>query len=311
MADRPPSTKPSTGQAPPPPTGRPARSATPTSGYAGPGPGRAPLDPAAFDPQRDRLAVRREEDLVVIELADHDRRNMMGLEMTAGWVRVMAAVSADPDVRAVLLTGQGSAFSSGGDTSWIGADSHEPVPVLRERMLAYYRAWLTIRDLDVPTIAAVNGPAIGAGAALALACDVRWAGSSASLSVPFLRLGMHPGMLATYLLTEVAGVAAARDLLFTGRRVGAQEMLALGLVSRVTDDESLLAEALGAGRDMAAGAPVAVRLTKQALRDGGPRDRAAATQWEGLAQAVTLASDDLAEGLAARREKRSPTFTGR
>jgi len=106
-------------------------------------------------------------------------------------------------------------------------------------------------------------------------------------------------------------VAAARDLLFTGRRVRADEMLSLGLVSRVVPDSELAAEALAGAQGVAAGAPVAVQLTKVALRDGGPKDWATATQWEGLAQAVTLASDDLVEGLAALREKRPPRFTGR
>ncbi len=281
------------------------------SGYGAGDVQQVRLDPSAFDPGRDRLGVRRDGDLVVIELADHDRRNMMGLEMTSAWGRLMSAVAADAEVRAVLITGRGSAFSSGGNTNWIGADSHRPIPELRERMLGYYRTWLAIRDLEVPTIAAINGPAIGAGAALALACDVRWAGASASMSVPFLRMGMHPGMLATHLLTEVAGVSVARDLLFTGRRVGAGEMLTLGLASRVLDDAALLSEAQAVAQDMAAGAPTAVRLTKQALRDGGPGDWVAAMQWEGLAQAVTLASEDLAEGLAAMRERRPPRFTGR
>ncbi len=288
-----------------------AATPAPAPTHASPAGAHVRLDADAYDPEVDRLAVRREGDVVVVELADHDRRNAMGLEMTTAWRRLMAGIAADSDVRAVLLTGQGSAFSSGGNTSWIGADSHEPVSVLRERMLAYYRTWLAIRDLPVPTIAAINGPAIGAGAALALACDVRWAGESASMSLPFLRMGLHPGMLSTYLLTEVAGVAAARDLLFTGRRVGAAEMLALGLVSRVLPDEELGSEARAGAQGVADGAPVAVRLTKVALRDGGPRDSAGAAQWEALAQAVTLASDDCVEGLAALRERRQPRFTGR
>ena len=124
-------------------------------------------------------------------------------------------------------------------------------------------------------------------------------------------MGMHPGMLSTYLRTEVAGVAAARDLLLTGRRIDAAEMRGLGLASRVVADADLAEQALAGARGIAAGAPVAVRLTTAALRDGGQRDWAAATQWEGLAQAVTLASDDLVEGLAAQREKRPPRFTGR
>ncbi len=279
--------------------------------YASPDGAHRDLDVHDFDPQADRLAVRREGDVVVVELADSDRRNMMGLEMTAAWTRLMAALARDSSVRALVLTGQGTAFSSGGNTSWIGADSHQPVPVLRERMLSYYSAWLAIRDLPFPTIAAINGPAVGAGAALALACDLRWAGESAMLSLPFLRMGMHPGMLSTLLLTEVGGVAVARDLLFTGRRVGAPELLALGLVSRVVPDEQLAEVAAEGAAQIAAGAPSAVRLTKVALRGAGPHDWEAATQWEGLAQAVTLASEDLAEGLAALREKRPARFTGR
>ena len=287
----------------------PAQASVPA--YASPAGAHVTLDSTAFDPAADRLAVRVEGRVAVVELADPDRRNMMGLEMTAAWARLIPAIAADQQIRAVLLTGRGAAFSSGGNTSWIGADSHEPVPVLRERMLAYYRTWLAIRDLDIPTIAAINGPAIGAGGALALACDIRWAGSSAVVALPFLRMGMHPGMLSTFLTAEVGGVAVARDLLLTGRRVGAEELRALGLVSRVIADADLAEEALAGARDVAAGAPAAVRLTKVALRDGLTRDWAATTQWEGLAQAVTLASEDLAEGLAALREKRTPDFRGR
>lgn len=287
-----------------------SEASAPVAAYASPA-AHVPLDLTGYREESDRLAARREGDVVVVELADPERRNMMGLDMTAAWGRLMAAIARDREVRAVLVTGRGTAFSSGGNTAWIGADSHQPVSVLRERMLSYYATWLTIRDLPVPTIAAINGPAIGAGAALALACDIRWAAESASMSLPFVRMGMHPGMLSTYLLTEVAGVAAARDLLLTGRRIDAAEMRGLGLASRVVADADLAEQALAGARGIAAGAPVAVRLTTAALRHGGPRDWAAATQWEGLAQAVTLASDDLLEGLAAQREKRPPRFTGR
>lgn len=283
----------------------------PVPAYSSPAAAHVTLDCSAFEPATDRLAVRREGAVVVVELSDPVRRNMMGLEMTAAWGRLMSAIARDNEIRAVLVTGRGTAFSSGGNTAWIGADSHEPVSVLRERMLAYYRTWLGIRELDVPTIAVVNGPAIGAGAALALACDMRWAGASASMALPFLRLGMHPGLLATYLVREVGGVAVARDLLITGRRIESAEMLAMGLVSRVVPDADLPAEGLKVAQDVASAAPVATRLTKVALRDGLVDDWAAAMQWEGLAQGVTLTTEDLAEGLAARREKRPPRFTGR
>ncbi len=290
---------------------QPAAAQAPLPAYASPAGAHIALDPGDWRPDVDRVAVRREGHLLVVMLDDPRRRNMMGMEMTAAWGRLMTAIRADSGIRAVLITGRGTAFSSGGNTSWIGADSEQPVPVLRERMLAYYATWLAVRDVPVPTIAAVNGPAVGAGAALALACDIRWAAESATMSLPFLRMGMHPGMLSTYLLTEVGGVAVARDLLFTGRRVEAAEMLSLGLVSRVVADDELAGAALEGAIQVAGSAPVAARLTKAVLRDGGPRDWYSATQWEGLAQATTLAGEDLAEGLAALRERRAPQFTGR
>jgi enoyl-CoA hydratase len=178
-------------------------------------------------------------------------------------------------------------------------------------MIAFYRAWLSIRRLEVPTIAAVNGPAIGAGLCLALACDLRYAAGSARLGAPFVRLGMHAGMAATYLLPNVVGEAHARDLLLTGRTVDAEEALRLGLVSRVLPDEDFDKAVLEAATGIAGTAPVASRLTTVALRGGGHTDFETALQWEALAQPVTLATADLHEGIAAARERRAPAFTGR
>ena len=171
-------------------------------------------------------------------------------------------------------------------------------------MIAFYRAWLSIRRLEVPTIAAVNGPAIGAGLCLALACDLRYAAQGARLGVPFVKLGMHAGMAATYLLPNVVGEAHARDLLLTGRTVDADEALRLGLVSRVLPAETFLDDVLEVAAGIAATAPIASRLTTLALRDGGHADFETAVQWEALAQPVTLATADLQEGIAAAREKR-------
>ena len=182
---------------------------------------------------------------------------------------------------------------------------------LRDRMLAFYRTWLSVRELDVPTIAAVNGAAVGAGLALALACDLRYAAADARLAMPFTALGLHPGMASTYLLREAAGPAVARDLLLTGRSVTGAEAVGLGLVSQVFPQAEVLERALEAARSIAATAPVAARLTKQTLSGGGPATLEAAVQQEALAQAVTLATQDLQEGLRARAEKRPAVFTGR
>jgi enoyl-CoA hydratase/carnithine racemase len=272
----------------------------------------APHDTTVRTDQRPHLRVDRSDDgVVVLTLDNPDQRNAMSDEMTASWVAAVDELAEDRSVRAVVVTGAGSAFCSGGNTSWIASEPDASVDYLRSRMIAFYRAWLSIRRLEVPTIAAVNGHAIGAGLCLALACDIRYAADGAKLGVPFVKLGMHAGMAATYLLPDVVGLAHARDLLLTGRIVDADEALRLGLVSRVLPGDAFLDEVLSTAHEVAATAPIPSRLTTVALREGGHRDFEAAVQWEALAQPITLATADLQEGIAAAREKRAPRFTGR
>jgi enoyl-CoA hydratase/carnithine racemase len=254
---------------------------------------------------------RRADGVVVLTLALPDRRNAMTAELTQAWTEAMAELRGDRDVRAVVVTGEGSAFCSGGDLSWIAESPDLTVDAIRDRMLPFYRAWLGIRDLEVPTIAAVNGHAVGAGLCLALACDLRYAATDATLSAPFTSLGMHAGMAATWLLPEAVGLPVARELLFTGRRVAADEALRIGLINGVFDGDALLDGALDVACRIAANGPVAVRLTVAGLRSGGHQSLEAALQYEALAQPVTFATSDLAEGIAASKERRTPTFTGR
>ncbi len=256
-----------------------------------------------------REASGRRIAVVVFDLPE--RRNSMSTAMTQSWVRLMGLLRQDPDLAAVVVTGAPPAFNAGGDLSWIVSEPDASVVDLRRRMLAFYRSWLAIKDLEVPTIAAINGHAIGAGFALALAMDIRYAAADARLGVPFTSLGLHPGMATTWSLPDVAGHAVARDLLLTGRIVTGQEAVGLGLVSMAVPAEQVLDEAIAAAERVAAAAPIATRLTLQAMRDGGHASFETALQWEALAQAVTLASDDLHEGIAAAAEKRRPTFHGR
>jgi enoyl-CoA hydratase/carnithine racemase len=258
------------------------------------------------------LRLERPRDGVALLTLDNpDQRNAMSDEMTSSWVAAVDELAADRSVRAVVVTGEGTAFCSGGNTSWIASEPDASVDHLRTRMVAFYRAWLSIRRLEIPTIAAVNGPAIGAGLCLALACDVRYAAAGARLGAPFVKLGMHPGMAATYLLPNVVGEAHARDLLLTGRVVDADEALRLGLVSRVLEPATFLDDVRDTAADVAATAPIASRLTTLALRGGGHADIEAGLQWEAMAQPITLATGDLHEGIRAAREKRPPVFTGR
>jgi enoyl-CoA hydratase len=248
--------------------------------------------------------------VVVLTLDLPERRNAITAELTAAWVDAVGALRADRDVRAVVVTGEGSAFCAGGDLSWIGESPDLTVDVIRARMLPFYRSWLSIRAVEVPTIAAINGHAVGAGLCLALACDLRYVATGAKLSAPFTSLGMHAGMAATWLLPEVVGLPVARELLFTGRRLDADEALRVGLVNGVFEPDDLLDGALDVADQIAANAPIAIRLTVAALRSGGHRTMESALQFEALAQPVTFATSDLAEGIAASKQRRAPTFTG-
>lgn len=262
-------------------------------------------------PRLTHLRLERPADGVALLVLDlPELRNAMSDEMTASWVRAVDHLATDPTVRAVVVTGEGQGFCSGGNLSWLASEPDASVDALRTRMLPFYRAWLSVRRLEVPTIAAINGAAIGAGLCLALACDLRFAARGARMGVPFTRLGLHPGMAGTYLLPDVVGAAVARDLFLTGRLVDADEALSLGLVSRVVDAAELRDVAIEAASGIAQAAPIATRLTKRALQ----RPHASidvALDWEGLAQPVTLATDDLREGILAAQERRAPRFSGR
>jgi enoyl-CoA hydratase/carnithine racemase len=259
----------------------------------------------------DALRVERHDDgVVLLTLALPDKRNAMTGELTQQWGETVAALRGDRSVRCVVVTGEGKAFCAGGDVSWLASEPDASPAQLRDRMLPFYTTWLSLRQLDVPSIAAVNGAAVGAGGALALSCDVRYAAASAKFTVPFAQLGMAAGMATTWLLPEVVGLAHARELLLTGRVVEAPEMLRLGLCSAVYDDADLVARALEHAGQVASGAPVAQRFHKIALADGGHASFEDALRWEALAQPVTLATADLQEGLRARAERRPPVFTG-
>lgn len=256
------------------------------------------------------LVERADDGVAVVTLNLPDRRNAMTAELTGAWVSAMARLRADRGLRCVVVTGAGSAFCAGGDLGWLGAEPDATVDELRARMAPFYAAWLAIRELEVPTVAALNGAAVGAGLVLALACDLRYAAPEAKLAVPFTRLGLHPGMATTWLLPEVVGLAAARELLLTGRVVTGTEAVGLGLVNRTFPAESLRDEVRAIAGQIAAAAPIATRLTTAALRRP-PASLEAALEWEALAQPVTMATADLHEGLRAQAERRTPDFHGR
>jgi len=256
------------------------------------------------------VLIERDGGVVTLTLNRPEVRNAMTVELTDAFVSALDAVRGDREARAVVVTGAGGAFCAGGDLSWIRPGPDASVPMMREKMRAFYPKFLAVRALDVPTIAAVTGPAIGAGLCLAMACDIRIAGENARLATAFTRLGMHPGMAATYLLTRLVGTAHAAELFFAASPVDGREAARIGLVNHAVADEDVLEEAKALARRIAANAPIPMGMLKRAIYIAERADIDTMLEYEGLAQPITLGTNDLAEGLTAVREKRPPSFRG-
>jgi enoyl-CoA hydratase len=236
-------------------------------------------------------------------------RNAMTEEMTAAWTEAIDSMAADRDVRALVITGQGTSFCSGADLSWLDrAPEDDRTPDrLRDKMMPFYRAWLVLREVPFPVIAAINGPTVGAAVCLALTCDLRYGSPTAMFKTPFIYLGTHGGMGITSLLPEAIGASRARDMLYTGRDVLADEAVEWGLLSSLHED--VVGHSIEVAARIASAAPIPTRLTKVGLEQAR-NGLAAALQWESLAQPITMATSDLHEGIAASRARRRPSFTG-
>jgi enoyl-CoA hydratase len=247
-----------------------------------------------------RLTLERPED-----------RNAMSLDMGREIERAVAAFNADPSVRVVVVTGAGQAFSAGGNLKTLAKEAGLPsdAPALGGGE-TFYKAFLSIRDLAMPSIAAVNGHAIGAGLCFAIACDLRVVHRDAKLGMTFVKLAIHPGMAATWSLPRLIGPSRAADLLYTGRLIDAEEALEIGLASRVAaDDFPAVVDELAL--EIAANGPTALRLLKETLRGAAGRSIDDAVAREARAQAETFKTEDAREGIRAAMERRAPNFEGR
>jgi enoyl-CoA hydratase len=265
------------------------------------------------------VQIERDGGVAVVVLNDPERLNAMSEAMGQALSAAVDALAADASVRSVLLTGAGRAFSAGGDLDLLermtrdgNASPGGPTRRAHEAFMGrFYRLFLKVRALPQPTLAAVNGPAIGAGCCVALGCDLRIAAREAKLGLNFNRLGIHPGMAATWTLPRLVGPAHAAELLYTGRTLDGAEAERIGLVNRAVPRDALRDEALAVARSIAEAAPLAVRATKRSLAGSAGNTLDEQLDQEAREQALCYESADLLEGLAAVRERRAPRFTGR
>ncbi|MET7694599.1 enoyl-CoA hydratase-related protein [Streptomyces sp. NPDC005483] len=225
-------------------------------------------------------------------------------------IELLTQASADPDVRAVVLTGTGRGFCAGADLR--GAPGTvAPGDVARTIRLGAQRLVAAVLDCEKPVIAAVNGTAAGLGAHLALACDLVLAAESARFIEVFVRRGLVPDGGGAYLLPRLIGPQRAKELMFFGDALTAREAERLGLVNRVVDDEELAKTARAWAERLATGPTRALALTKQLVNASLDSDRATAFAAEAAAQEINMTTEDAREGVASFVERRSPEYRGR
>ena len=221
-----------------------------------------------------------------------ERRNPLSLELRQDYIDMLARVEGDRDIRALIVTGSGAAFCAGGDLKNLNQrlDNSDPqrslADDLRRRVLDVHTWFDRLRNLEIPVIAAVDGPAVGAGMSIALAADIVLASRHAYFSMSFAKMGLVPDMAAAYILPRIVGMAIAKDLMLTARRVDAEEAKQLGLVHSIYTNDSLLAEARNFARRFAAGPQQALGPIKRLLNRSFETSYATLAELEANAQAV-------------------------
>ena len=262
------------------------------------------------------LIVERRGRVATLTLDRPEARNAFStVEQVAAFAAALEDLARDPGVSVLILTGAGSAFCAGGDVKDMQAETGFAAGTSLDLRQRYrhdvQRLTATLYDLELPTIAAVNGPAIGLGCDLACCCDIRIAADSARFAESFIRLGLIPGDGGASFLQRIVGISKAAELSFTGDTIDAAEAARIGLVSQVVGADALLAAAHALAERIAANPPQSLRYTKRLIREAQRSSLESLFELSAAFQAIVQRTADHREAVAAMLEKRTPTYTGR
>jgi enoyl-CoA hydratase len=251
------------------------------------------------------VLVERDGRVGICVLNRPERRNALSAALLEELVAGLDELDADPGIRAIVIRAEGSAFAAGADVDELAGMTGAEFLTSRRAAL-----WDALQLRPTPTVAAVQGWALGGGCELALACDIVIAADDARFGLPETGLGIIPGAGGTQRLVRAVGRSVALDVILAGRRLTGQEAVAAGLAARCVPADQLLPTALATAREIAAKAPIAQRLAREAVARALDMPLAAGLELERRAFCVARDSADATEGIAAFREKRAPSFTG-
>src|SRR6195952_4584903 len=269
-----------------------------------------------IDTGTDELLCAIRDRVAVITLNRPEGRNALSDRLTPALRTMIKTCGENPDVGALLITGAGTAFGSGGDVKGMGAHRDpkrlalsydEKVADLQERQRLLTGALISVRK---PTIAALPGPAVGARPAIAMACDIRVAAESAFVSTGYLKVGLSGDYGIAWLLTRLVGSSRARELMFTSEKVDARRAEVIGLVNRVGPDDKMQSEAFALAKSMAEGPTIAIRYMKDNLDEALMFDFATARDHEAERMVRCTMTADHREAVQAFIEKRKAVFKG-
>lgn len=251
------------------------------------------------------INVEMHEDIAIVKFSRPKALNALNAEMTLELADIFEKLESDKNIRGIILTGEGRAFMAGADISEMKDKDAEGG---REFCRLSNYAFGKIADITKPVIAAVNGFALGGGLEAALCCDWRIAGESAVFAAPEVTLGIIPSGGGTQRLPRLIGSGRAKELIFTGRRINAEEAERIGLVNRIVSDEDVVCEALKDMKAVLANSAVALRYAKETIDAGLNTDIANGIKMEINAAGMVFGSEDRVEGVSAFLEKRKAKF---